>query len=168
MSNLLKDHIDDPIKKAVVGMNLLGFKTYMSCCGFSYEGESVKKSHLGKCYLFLDYNQIISNNKFLAILSKISLKSKWVFKRHHDFVDFYGETWSKDHPWASLGAVHNYEAFLLAINSLERVIEEQSGHFLDSALIEDGNLYYVKTVSKYWQYKPTEPWLVTKEDFYNL
>lgn len=168
MSNLLKDHIDDPIKKSVVGMSLLGFKTYMSCCGFSYEGESVRKSHLGKCYIYLDYDQVMRDNRLLYLLSIVSLRSKWVFRNLYNFIDFYGETWNKDHPWASLGTVHNYEQFLITINALEKAIEELSLNFQDGALIEDGNLYYVRNVSKHWQYKPTEPWLVHKEDFYSL
>jgi hypothetical protein len=168
MSNLLQDHIDDPIKKAVVGMNFLGFKTYMSCCGFTYENEKVQKSHLGKAYIYLDNYQVSNNRDLLVLLGIISLETEWRFERKGVFIDFYGDTWNEGHPWSMAGSVHSYEKFLLAIHSLVTSLISKKEYFQKSAVIEDGNEYYIKHVSKYWKCKPTESWVVTSEDFDSL
>jgi hypothetical protein len=85
----VKDHIDAPILKAVAGMNLLGFKTYMSCCGFTYKDEQVKKSHLGKAYMYLDCEQIINTPRLSSLLTEICLESGWQFRRvHTPFIRF--------------------------------------------------------------------------------
>lgn len=73
------------LKKTVVGLNLLGFTTYMSCCGFEYEGAVVPKSHLGKAYVYLDTNQVFENQKLSSLLSLLSLKSGWRFDNYSPF-----------------------------------------------------------------------------------
>lgn len=166
MSNKLEDHIDEPIKKAVAGLNLLGFKTYMSCCGFTYDGEKVEKSHLGKAYVYLDSDQVLNSDKLSILLTRIALKSKWRFQICDKFIDFYGDTWSPDHPWSNHKSIHNYEVYLLSINSLIREIRENR-HFFQDCEIKDGNHSYLE-VSKYWKYKPCESWFVKASDWENI
>lgn len=167
ISNKLEDHIDEPIKKAVAGMSLLGFKTYMSCCGFDYENPKVPKTHLKKAYIFLDTAQIYNNDKLCSLFTRICVRSGWKFNAATDpFLDFYAETWHNDHPWKSPFAVHHYEIFLLAISALNKSIEAQSEHFIKGPVaITDGNKYYVDNVSKFWAYKPTEDWIVSADQW---
>jgi len=168
-SNKLEDHIDEPIKKCVVGMTLLGFKPLMGCCGFNYKGEKVPKKHLEKAYLYLDYKNI-QDNGLGGKLLQIAAISRWTINplQGLKFVDFYGDTWSKNHPWSDVNCPHFHETFVLAINSLEKTLVSLKEYFLQKALIEDGNKYYKEEVSKYWQYDPTESWEVTPEIFEKL
>lgn len=176
MSNLLEDHIDAPIKKAVAGLALLGFNPIMSCCGFSYDNEAVPKTHLKKAYVYLSWSAAISKipyEAFSTALMTLSQVSDWTIAPVKGFsdglivFDFYGNTWSSGHPWKRKEAVHNYEVFVLAITSLNKVIEKYEDIMLDLILLEDGNKHYEK-LSKFWKYKSTEPWLITKEIWKNL
>ncbi len=170
MTNLLEDHIDEPIKKVVVGLSLLGFSVTMSCCGFAYKGERVPKKHLDKAYVYL-YNPHLTD-PLKALLVDLSFESLWRFKtlgRGAVFIDFYANTWAKDHPWADRGCPHNYEIFVLAIHDLERTIMLHKDRFSNRAVIRDGNKIYKESFNiKYWQYEPTEDWIVTPETFFKL
>jgi hypothetical protein len=166
--NNLYNHIDAPIRKCVAGLNLLGIKTGMSCCGFSYKGEEVPKTHLQKTYIYID--RLSLSNLACAQLINLAGRSGWTlsFPNGH-WIDFYGNTWDKSHPWAEEGCPHFYETHVLAINSLEKAIETEKGYFLNEVVIEDGNkMYKDKWGIKYWQYEPTEPWIVTPEVYKNL
>lgn len=165
----LEDHIDDPIKKCVAGMALLGFKPEMSCCGFSYKTERVPKKHLEKAYIFLDYKDLI-NNKLGTLLLQVGMQSGWDINLVNGeiFVDFYAPTWENRHPWNDLKCPHFYEKFIIAISRLEKTLIGMKEHFKDSVVIRDGNNYYKENVSKYWQYEPTQDWEVTPEIFERL
>jgi hypothetical protein len=170
MKNELKDHIDDPIKKTVVGLSLLGFKTHMSCCGFEYKGSQVKKSHLtGKAYVYLDAEQVFASPELKERLCDLSLRSKWKFEALSGgkYIDFYGEKWPETHPWVSKDAVHSYENAVLNIWTLNKAIEVWEDYFKDYAYIRDGNHKY-KELTTYWQYEPAEPWYVTPKTWAEL
>lgn len=168
--NNLKDHIDDPIKKCVVGLNLLGIKTAMSCCGFTYKGELVPKKHLEKTYIYIDLLNTPQNRMETLIL--LARKSTWTmafFGEAHPFCDFYAPAWEKGHPWNDENCPHFYEKAALGIHGLEEAIKSLRDYFLDEAIISDGNKMYTDTFKiKYWQYEPTEDWVVTKETFDSL
>ncbi len=167
-SNQLEDHIDAPIKKCVAGLNLLGIRTLMSCCGFTYEGEKVPKKHLGKSYIYIDLSKT-PPDKAETILN-LSRFSSWTIKPINESqLDFYGDYWEKDHPWNDIDCPHYYEKFVLNINRLEKAIDRLSSLFLEEATIQDGNNDYANEYKiKYWQYKPTYPWIVTPEIYRNL
>lgn len=161
----VEKHIDMPMRKIVAGLNLLGFKTLMSCCGYTYEGEEVKKSHLGKAYVYLDNRVIPDASMFLTLLAN----ARWQIKFEGPyFIDLFANTWENNHPWGSSDSVHNYEVYVLAINQLEKTLERD--YFIDKmrdyAVIADGNHHYItEDEIKYWQYKPALDWVVTKEQF---
>jgi hypothetical protein len=163
--NNLKDHIDEPMLGIVAGLNLLGFQTMMSCCGFSYKNEKVRKSHLGKTYVYIKHENVPC-----VFLSKLSIKSGWVFQDRGLFIDWYGLGWQdwRQHEWTKKESVHNYEAFLMDISKMEQALYLYRNYMKDSVTIHDGNESYKENVSKYWQYEPAEPWVVTKEEFINL
>lgn len=161
----LKDHIDEPMLKVIAGLNLIGFKTWMSCCGFKYKGEKVKKSHLGKPYVYLDYKQISEDFFLRDVLCDLSLKSDWIFCKRLPFIDFYAEVWKDNHVWKEKESVHNYESYVLSISALNRAILDRDFNFKDKVTISDGNKFYKEKVSSYWQYEPTEDWVVTKEEY---
>lgn len=169
MSELLENHIDEPIKKCVAGMALLGFKPMMSCCGFSYKDEKVQKKHLQKAYIYLDYKHLMENMKagHLFHLANIS-RWKMDILNGGQFLDFYCDTWSAKHPWADVNCPHFYEPFILGISALEKSIISLKQYFIPTATVEDGNKFYKENVSKYWQYEPTESWIVTPEIFEKL
>lgn len=168
-TEFLENHIDEPIKKCVVGMSLLGFKPLMSCCGFNYPGEKVPKKHLNKAYLYLSYDDIIKNNRGTHLL-QLSSMSGWkisVLPGNH-FIDFYAQTWEEKHPWNDIKCPHFYETFVLGISALEKTLNILKNNFLKEAVIEDGNKFYINNVSKFWQYKPAQDWIVTPETFDKL
>lgn len=163
MKTNLQVHIDDPIKKTVVGLSLLGFTTYMSCCGFNYEGSQVKKTHLtGKTYVYLDAEEIFASSDLKEKLCDLSLRSGWRFDllAGQKYIDFYGEKWPENHAWANKDAVHFYEKAVLNIYALNKAIEIWQPKFKEYAYVRDGNHEY-KALSTYWQYKPAESWHVT-------
>lgn len=164
----LKDHIDEPILKAVAGLNLLGFKTNMSCCGFSYKGEKVKKSHLGKSYIYLTTAQIRNSATLKTLLCDLCLDSKWLFRNNEPFVDFYAAGWQNGETWASRDSVHNYEMFVLNIKSLLDAIKSRENLMMDSVKVIDGYHFYKEKVSSYWQYEPAEDWHLTKEEYLTI
>ena len=179
MEDLLENHIDAPIKKAVAGLALLGLTPVMSCCGFSYDGEVVPKTHLGKAYIYLtNNNELVAKqlrpswyfpDRLLSIASmsgwSITALTEWIDGKRT--FDFYADTWSKPHPWGEESAVHFYEKPLLAIVALNKSINSLKHEFLSEVLLEDGNSLYKKE-SSYWQYKPTKSWLITPEIWENL
>lgn len=167
-NELLENHIDEPIKKCVVGMALLGFKPIMSCCGFTYKDEKVPKKHLGKAYIYLSHDDIIKNGRSTNLLQLMYLSGWKIDILDKNFIDFYSNTWQKDHPWNDKNCPHYYEMFVLAINSLEKTLETLKAHFNKEAIIEDGNKFYLEKVSKFWQYKPCKDWVVTPETFEKL
>jgi len=168
----LELHIDDPIKKSVVGLALLGFKPVFSCCGFSYKGESVKKSHMtGKPYIYLDANLDIEHKE---LLFDIARQSFWTigFPGSGTYIDFYsplGKFERQDHPWSSENSPHNCEPAVLTIAALERVLATKSSQFTNSVEIIDGNYIYKEIYKiKNWQYPVSLPWIVTPDTFNSL
>ncbi len=171
MDNLLENHIDAPIKKAVAGLALLGLNPYMSCCGFSYKDEVVPKTHLKKAYVYLSVSKKQEDaadfSKWAQVVTALSSLSGWhisPLNQSEDelYFDFYANTWNKGHPWEEQNAVHYYETFVLAIFKLNQAIEKMSYLFKDRVILEDGNKKYSK-LSSFWQYEPTESWLITPE-----
>lgn len=166
----LEDHIDEPIKKCVVGMSLLGFEPMMSCCGFSYKGEKVPKEHLKKAYIYLYFPHLRGNALLCRLLLELSVTSRWnISPVSQHIIDFYANHWDQNHPWNKIGCPHNHEIFVLWIDSLEKAIEKYSSCFLDQAIINDGNNFYKDELKlKHWQYEPTENWIVTPETWNSL
>ena len=168
--NKLENHVDEPIKKCVVGMALLGFTPIMSCCGFNYEGEKVPKKHLKKAYIYLSYPDLVKNNLGTNLL-QISQSSRWKINvlPGDCFVDFYAQTWDGGHPWDDEKCPHFYETFVLGINALEKTLTSLKQYFKPTVEIKDGNHFYTDPlVIKHWQYKPTESWMVTPATFDSL
>ncbi len=165
----LEYHIDEPVKKSVVGMALLGFKPIFSCCGFTYHGEKVKKTHLpDKPYIFINLGYATSEQKSLLI--DIARKSLWTIGPVDDnIVDFHGWKWDKNHPWNIEGSPHSMEPAVLSLNRLEKILEGYSGQFLDRIEIIDGNFIYKEVRNiKHWQYPTSSPWMVTPGVFASL
>ena len=175
MSNQLKDHIDAPILKATVGLNLLGFKTIFSCCGFDYQNPCVPKKHvLNKPYFFIEYSigdsgRWISHAK--SLLFDLCIDSGWKFDKISDgsIIDFYSysQEWDREHPFGREGSPHRYEQPCLAIDRLLKSISSLRSNFMPEAVIKDGNGAYIKAY-KYWQYQPCEDWLVSPDTFDSL
>jgi hypothetical protein len=88
MEETVEKHIDEPIKKCVVGLNLLGITTTMSCCGYTYENEAVPKKHLNKAYVYIDMTRTLMNQSINLIA--LSLKSQWnISPLSYGVIDFY-------------------------------------------------------------------------------
>lgn len=171
MKRLLEDHIDAPIKKAVAGLALLGLRPFMSCCGFSYKDEAVPKTHLKKAYIYLALSKKMEDLRDFAECSQkmivLSFLSGWHISplnpnEDEAHFDFYANTWNKGHPWEEENAVHYYETFVLGISALNNAIGKLTHLFKDEVTLEDGNKKYSE-ISSFWQYEPTEPWVITPE-----
>jgi hypothetical protein len=169
--NKLENHIDEPIKKCVAGMALLGFMPIFSCCGFRYNGEKIRKDHLlGKPYIYLDAKKLIASGNLKATLLDICHESRWnISIPNESFIDFHGHKWTDDHPWNAEGCLHKPEQNVLSLNWLEQVLERYKKLFSPSVEIRDGNDIYKNDLKlKHWQYEPSEAWHVTIETFDNL
>lgn len=164
----LEDHIDEPIKKCVVGMALLGFTPVFSCCGFHYNGEKIRKDHfLHKPYIYLDYPKMGDSLK--SILIDICFKTHWKINISSNCIDFHGWQWDKEHPWSAEGCLHKPEMNVISLNNLEKVLEDYKKNFMENAVIRDGNDVWKKDLKlKWWQYEPSEPWEVTPATFDSL
>lgn len=163
----LRDNIDEPIRRCIAGMALLGFKTVFSCCGFNYKGQPKDRSHLiGKPYMYLEYTA--SSFQYLPLLM-MSTSWRLNFLTGRKF-DFFGQGWNgSNHIWNKEESIHHYEAAAIQIQSLENRLTTDPfflRHMLDEVEIVDGNHEYKKQV-KHWQIDGSEPWLVTKENFLN-
>lgn len=174
-TNKLEDHIDLPMKKIVAGLSPLGFKTLFSCCGFSYQGEAVPKSHMPlKSYVFFEN---VNCPTLRSLLCFFVQKAGWVLSQVNDsVVELYYLGHSKDHPWAAANSPHRPEQNVLGINKLEAVInwlieehKDNEAFVSKQVVIQDGNARYSNELSiKYWQYPSCEPWTVTLEEYYKL
>lgn len=169
-SQNLEDHIDDPIKKVVAGLALLRFIPLMSCCGFSYDGEKVKKKHnYNRPYVYLEYLNMPPANKALLIdLIQMSGWNMTGFGEGQKFVDLSGPTWRVAMPlgWDEKDSPHQHESPNLIIQRMEFYLSRYKQSFLPEVEIVDGNKWYKEELKlKYWQYKPTNPWKVTPEIF---
>lgn len=167
--NKLENHIDDPIKKCVAGMALLGFVPIFSCCGFRYKGERIRKDHfLNKPYIYIDHTKL--NEKLKSLLLDICIKSKWkIDLAGGNCIDFHGHNWNKEHPWSAEGCLHKPELNVISLRELERVLEGYKEKFQEKISIRDGNDIWKKDFDlKYWQYEPAENWEVTPEIFSKL
>lgn len=164
---LLENHIDEPIKKCVVGLALLGFVPCMSCCGFDYKGEKTKKKHiLDKPYIYLDYTKL--NSSLKSTLIDLAQAADWAISSAGRFLDFYGRTPRNDFAsnWKDSDSPHRHEISNLAIGRLQKALEDRKISFAQIAEITDGNHIYKEDFKlKYWQYEPTKSWLVTPQTF---
>ena len=168
-SDYLKFNIDAPIRKAVAGMALLGFKPFFSCCGFDYEEQDkvMKKDHLiGKPYMFLEYNDSFNPGIFLQIQTRCGWKTGVTPGFNGGVtIDFHGHGWGDSQPgtpWSKRTSPHNYEIALLSILTLNGVLKDHKNYMLDKVTIIDGNSKYK---SVYWQQKPKISWEITKEEW---
>lgn len=164
MDNItLEDHIDLPIKKCVVGLSLLGFRPIFSCCGFSYKEESVKKDHLDRPYIYLDYPAMSLAEKDLLL--EIARSANWkITFLNPNLINFQGDCWEEGQIWAKKDSPHYYEQAVLSLNRLEQTIDKYKNKFLHSVMIVDGNKIYKELFKiKHWQYEPVSDWKVTPE-----
>lgn len=167
--NKLEYHIDDPIKKCVVGMALLGFTPIFSCCGFNYIGERIAKSHiLEKPYIYIHKTKM--DDKLKSLLIDICCDSSWnISMAGNEYIDFHGWKWNNNHPWSVKGCLHKPEMPVLALSSLEKVLEKLKDKFHTITEIKDGNEFYkIDLKLKHWQYPACQPWEVTPEIFDKL
>lgn len=166
----LEDHVDEPIKKCVVGMALLGFQPLFSCCGFTYRGEKVKKDHIwGKPYIFL--NHAIMSGPLKALLVDLSINTGWTIGNiAPTIVDFYFYNNAANTPpsWKEKDSPHFHEPSVLAISRLEKQLEALKEHFKPTE-IKDGNVIWKEDLKiRHWQYPSCASWKVTPETFDSL
>ncbi len=168
---LLKNHIDEPIKKSVVGLALLGFTPIFSCCGFTYKGEVIRKDHFqNKSYIYLSYAAIQHDNDLKALLIDIAYYASWNINHvGGGIIDFHCCGWKGDHPWNVDGCLHKPEVNVIACNYLEKAISKYTHKFKESAEIRDGNDVWKKDMGlKYWQYDTSKSWVVNTDTFNSL
>lgn len=164
MDNMtLEDHIDTPIKKCVVGLALLGYKPIFSCCGFNYKGEKVKKDHLERPYIYLDYAAMSTTEK--ETLLEICRFANWkITFLNINLVNIQGDCWEEGQIWAKKDSPHYYEMAVLSLNRLEASINKLRPRFFHSSVIVDGNKIYQESFKiKHWQYEASPDWKVTPE-----
>lgn len=164
----LEEHIDEPIKKCVVGLALLGYDPIFSCCGFSYKGEKIKKDHLDEPYIYLDLSSMNQLQKsFILDLSK---NAGWhITFAGPDILNLKGSCFGPYHPWSKKDSPHRYEQNVISIKALENFIESQIDKFNNQSTIKDGNKTYKNKYGlKHWQYEESDDWTVTPDIFNQL
>lgn len=83
--NKLEDLIDFPIKRTIALLNLIGFKTIWSCCGFNYPGEYGRDHSINRLSIsFNGMDDVVDSNNYENIDYNVSLTTKFIceFNRH--------------------------------------------------------------------------------------
>lgn len=158
-------YIDEPIKECVAFLNLLGFKTRWSCCGFNYKNQLSIKSHvINKPHICLTY--VTSTG--LNLLANIAIKSGWDLKLAQVSCDVCWEiSWSRslNKNWDDKNSIHNYESSIIGITNLRNTLLSFKEYFLENdIIIEDENIR-MKDLMPDWQFPLALPWVINKKDF---
>ena len=155
--------IDEPIKDCVAFLNLLGFKTRWSCCGFDYKNQLDIKSHtINRPHIYLTY--VIS--KGLDFLVRICVESGWSLRLTKVSCDICWEIscgLSLDPNWDKKESIHNYESSVVAIENLRRTLLKYKEYFLEGVILEDENIR-MKDLMSNWQYPLSLPWIIRKKE----
>lgn len=177
ISKLLEDHIDEPIKRAVALLNLYGIGTIFSCCGFSYKGEKVPKSHihnhpqilfkatrnnLMKACKLIHCGVFASNNMWSVHITPTNGREPFV--KALMSCRFQHQSNGQINNWLDKSSPHHHEGANVVIACLEDRLVTFKDEMKDEVLIHDYNAIMKKAYPS-WQYDACEPWLVRKKDF---
>jgi len=166
-SDRLQDDIDEPIKRCVMALALLGCEPQWSCCGFDYHGQPLHKSHqYGRCYFILGNrpNAVALFNALLA--SDMPFKSRWCLQSSVNGnygVDLHADGQNIIEQWDTKDSIHDYETLAFCIQHLDMFLMELHESFLDEVTLIDTNVHYGNRVQS-WQYPPKREWVIRKSD----
>lgn len=164
----LVDDIDQPIRKSLAMLSLLGCKTIWSCCGFDYEGQPVHKFHeYGTVFFRMHFSE--ASHTVAANLLMARLALPWEIKLFYTNipeVQFKAPIGFEDHlkTWENSLCPHYPEPAVQAICNLENRLIKFKEHFLDEVTLVDTNAEYQKAFPD-WQYPPKNPWVIRKADY---
>lgn len=172
----LIDDIDEPIRKTVAMLNLLGISTKWACCGFDYPNQPKHKTHeYGNVY----FRCIASLDSFKVILAILQYnnpihigvfgRNPWRVELYNiggvvEFqIKYYGNVeWKNNQSWYHPSSVHFHEMPNCAITILNHALLSLKNLFMDSVTICDQNSLYQQRQEN-WSYPAKQPWIVTKE-----
>ena len=160
----LEDDIDEPIKRCVAALALLGCEPAWSCCGFDYEGQPKHKRHqTGRVYFIL--GRFDNAVRLLQLLhdSQLQWRSHWEFQlRGKDAVDMHLDFGNTIEQWDNADCIHFSEQAVQIIKEMEGLLLSCAPSMAEEVTLKDTNEYY-KEVFEFWQYSPKSDWVITKE-----
>jgi len=165
------DSIDRPMRPLILELHRIGWKTTFSCCGFTYEDESLdepKTHHATQTYVFLKnraINQTAKENMD-ALLGRLVNDDNpdWSWKTstrirtakgesiiHLYYTNPLKDTYNKKDGLDS--DIHGYEAQVIAIKRATDFIKTLPTA-VDKIVIHDGNNDYFEAGFDEWQVNP--------------
>lgn len=166
----LEQDIDQPIKKCVMALALLGCEPVWSCCGFDYAGQPVHKKH---------------QNEIVGIVLRDNERTRWLDGKLKTAFSSYEELpmrWhmgpryicgdsdyvltsdlKRGNTWPDPDCIHFSEPAAIAIQMLESVLISLSAEFLESMTLTDTNIEFHNRY-EWWQYPTKAPWVIRKAD----
>ena len=168
----LEKDIDEPIRKVIALLALLGCKSAWSCCGFDYAGQPIHKSHqYGVCGIaLLDTKRARKIVKFIEASDGLPFQNrnnawKWSYYTLYgdDLIYIQSDIETKN-TWPDKDCIHYSEPGVIAIGLLENFLIKFKDDFLESVIVKDHNAIYKKRYQN-WQYQPKADWLIQKSDW---
>ena len=162
----LKDMIDVPLQKSIALINLLGVKTYWSCCGYDYLGQEEGKGHMyGAVQITFE-----PSPKADALLLSV-IKTLGVWKGCSTRVAPGVLALALEYPiqglhpsWKGEKNPHIAEGAVAAINILEMDLLAKEKHMEEKVIISDMNKFSLEK-NRHWNFLPSKDWEVLKKDW---
>lgn len=170
----VRDYIDAPIRRAVALMNLFGFQTTYSCCGFNYENQNdvmIKDHVLGSTYI-----RFIADEKTYPKLLKLlncpifASQRAWICNirlangcnkvEASIYCNF--NTSDNNSIWSKGDSPYFHERINCVIKILEDHLLTFRDEFIEVVDIHDYNKTIIEDYP-YWQQTPKGVWNITKQ-----
>ncbi len=163
------DSIDRPIRPLVWELNRIGLLTKFSCCGFNYPDEEEPKTHYanGSYVHFFTPQSEFGRVNFFKLTQFVGscgwklhffTNSVWNINAPNQCSDnMYDKTDGIDQ------SIHQYESFVLSIQTLTDAIHKNIPSDNTGVQIIDGNAHYKGFPE--WQVKPKKTCIVTRNGY---
>lgn len=161
----LEDDIDEPIKKCVMALALLGCAPLWSCCGFDYAGQPIHKTHqTGRIYFILgEPSNTLPLFRTIQV-SDMPFKSQWhINATNKTATDLHLDFGNIIKQWDDGDSIHYSEQAVQIIAYFEDLLISLSDNFLSEVTLKDTNGQY-KSGFPHWQYPPRQEWVIRKSD----
>lgn len=157
----LEDDIDEPIKRCVAALALLGCEPIWSCCGFDYLRQPLHKYHqYGRVFFVLRRND--HSDTFVEACP--NWQHPACIEGGEECIDFHIDVKNVIPQWDNTDCIHYYEPFVGHIQALEDFLYRFSDLFAEEVTLHDTNNLF-KERFRLWQYPVMADWVIRKSDY---
>lgn len=173
----LKDLIDWPIVDTVAYLNILGFKTIWSCCGYNYPNDDGKCHQMGQTYFIIDIDNDdnILKSMLLNLLEERPEVWQLICRKTPNFnktrYDLHFIFPSQNKSW-TYGTKHFYEIPAVEIFNLNEILKQKIKILKQSNIIfpktitvTDSNSDKVTVFGNLWQVEVGSPWVIDVDNY---